>query len=549
MGHALADLAPSPAIAHPAADVPVEGRRAAAPAWLISAVTHVAILSIFSLVVLLTSEAEQEYPPIPLAQIDPLPPIIVDPPPTVRPPIEPPFQIPIPLDPQPLAAVPTDLDVPIAEVNATDDGGDEDVVAGQDEVSDMAMDSDGFQMDTGAGPGAKGLFGPRHPIGKGPPGRTPPGHQPPWVEPVVIDALKWFKRHQSADGHWDVDGYQDNCADGAPKCEPGGEHTELGGDIACTAYALMCFNSAGYDQRVPSPYRKTVRAATAWLLAVQKADGLWGERNYEHAVATMAIAEAYAMAMDPRLRDAAQKGVDVILARQTREAGGGYGLGWDYVAPNPSRLDASVSGWNVMALKSAMAAGLRVGDGMEGARTWLTKAWQAANPGFAKLDPYKDASSFPYTWDSLTGKADIARPGADEHDMAPVGAVCAVFLGHKTGDPMLETLCNHIERYQQPAAWPMNTYYLYYNSMALFQASGERFARWSKAVPPLLLAAQRKDGCFAGSWDFTGTKFPGHRTGRLLSTAYCCLTLQVYWKYALVNAEPTHREAAAKPTP
>ncbi|MBA3686359.1 MAG: hypothetical protein H0W72_14125, partial [Planctomycetes bacterium] len=294
---------------------------------------------------------------------------------------------------------------------------------------------------------------------------------------------------------------------------------------------LLCFLGAGYDHRMPSKYKPTVKKGLDWLMSVQKPDGTFGERNYENAVATMAVAEAYAMSNDPALKGPAQKGIDIVLARQIKSKAGGYGLGWDYTTSD-SRNDGSVSGWNVMALKSAAAGGLNIGNGMDGAKQYLKEAWKATNKDFKAKDPYVDTSTFPYVWNSASGEVQVGAPGADHHDMACVGALCAVFLGHQANDEMLNSLANHIMKFQMPTAYPCNTYYMYYNTLAIFQVSGARWDKWNATVRDMLVKAQRKStDCFDGSWDFAGTKFHGHATGRLLSTAYCCLSLEVYYRY------------------
>ncbi len=120
-----------------------------------------------------------------------------------------------------------------------------------------------------------------------------------------------------------------------------------------------------------------------------------------------------------------------------------------------------------------------------------------------------------------------------------MGALCAVFLGHHAGDKMLETLLNRVMRDQVPSSYPCNTYW----TLAVFQAGGERWQKWNNTVRDVIIKAQRRDACFDGSWDWEGTVFHGNNIGRTLSTAYCCLSLEVYYRYKQVGND---KEAAGK---
>ena len=422
------------------------------------------------------------------------------------------------------------LDVPVdveEEVRIEEDTTDHQAKVRDDAVSPVETGAHGAFMSIGAGGDSAGMFGNRY--GSGKRRALARGGGTLASESAVNAALRWFKRHQSPDGMWHAEQYAANCNE-MPKCDPGMNDVHSRTEVALTGYAVLCFLGAGHDHMTPNKYKATVEKGIAYLCSIQTASGDLGPRNYEHAVATMALAEAYAMTNDPALKTPAQLGLDVLVARQIKDAkvDTDYGgLGWDYIGPEHGRNDASVTGWCVMALKSGLAGGLKVGNSMDGAKKWLRRAWKASNPEWKKLtDPYKDTSRFHYTWDAVT---DLPE-GNDQ--LAPVGALCAVFLGIPNGDTMFESLCNYIMRNQVPRQYPCNTYYMYYNTLAIFQAGGERFKVWNTSVRDLLVDAQRSDdGCFNGSWDHWGTEFHGHDVGRVLSTAYCCLSLEVYYRY------------------
>jgi hypothetical protein len=427
----------------------------------------------------------------------------------------------------------SDIQMDATEISTEDEVVSE-VPKGRDEaVSDSEMGGNGAFAMIGSGGGGKGIFGKR--IGGGDKrtiGRAFGPHSKGVIS-TLDSALRWLKRHQSPNGMWSATNYNVNCT-GDIKCEPG--KGAQGGDEAMTGYAVLCFLGAGYDHRTPSKFKPVVSKGIEWLLAAQKADGLIGSRNYEHAIAAQALIEAYGMTNDPALREPAQKAIDVILSRQaidSKAADKEYAaLGWDYVNPNANRNDSSVTGWNVMALKSALGSGLSVKGGLEGSKKWLEGAWKAANPNWSKLnDPYKDTSIFPYTWNATTG-------ATDKEHLSFIGALCAVFLGHQAGDPMLTSLLNDMDkRWLDSGKWKNNAYCIYYASLAAFQ-SQDHWKKWMEAYTPYLIQTQWKeeDGeCKSGTWNYGKQDFHGSETSRVLIHCYYTLSLEVAIRYEQVN--------------
>ena len=93
-------------------------------------------------------------------------------------------------------------------------------------------------------------------------------------------------------------------------------------------------------------------------MSKQKSDGSFIASDmtpymYQHGLASIALCECFGMTGDLRVRRAAQLALDFIADAQD-PAGGG----WRYQPRTPG--DTSVTGWQVMALKSGQMAGLKV---------------------------------------------------------------------------------------------------------------------------------------------------------------------------------------------
>ena len=105
---------------------------------------------------------------------------------------------------------------------------------------------------------------------------------------------------------------------------------------------------------------------------------------YCHAMATLAMCEAYALSLDDRLRDPAQRAVSFLVRGRARD-----GQAWRYEPAAPVG-DTSILGWVVMALKSAREVGLRVPDQTgvgRGMLLWLDRVATGQDKGLARYQP------------------------------------------------------------------------------------------------------------------------------------------------------------------
>ena len=218
-------------------------------------------------------------------------------------------------------------------------------------------------------------------------------------EQAVERALDWLARHQDADGRWDggTARYEDGTAvqgddDFTVHCPPGqtcfGECAYWEADTALTGLALLDLPGRGYTHK-DGKFATTVGNGLDFLLAQQKPDGdLRGSSKavgmYCHAMATLALCEAYALSLDDRLRDPAERAVSFLVRSRARD-----GQAWRY-EPSARDGDTSILGWVVMAFKSAREVGLRVPDQAgvsRGMLLWLDRVATGQDRGLARYQP------------------------------------------------------------------------------------------------------------------------------------------------------------------
>ncbi len=220
---------------------------------------------------------------------------------------------------------------------------------------------------------------------------------------------------------------------------------------------------------------------------------------------------------------------------QAQDPAGG---GWRYNPREPG--DTSVTGWQLMALKSGQMAYLIVNPVVfERAKTFL----KLCSAG-------KHAGLFTYMPAGQVANGDIRAVTA-------VGLLCQQYMHMLRTDPaMIEGTTLLMQNLPDPNI--RNTYYWYYATQVMHNQPGPDWDTWNRKMRRTLIDAQCKaDNCAAGSWD-PAKPVPdawGTQGGRLMMTSLSALTLEVYYRYLpLYKIEeggeaPVHGagKAAAKP--
>ena len=307
-------------------------------------------------------------------------------------------------------------------------------------------------------------------------------------EAAVTKGLRWLIRQQLADGRWTLG----VAADANP--------------VAATALGLLPFLAAGKTHKADksNPYDKNILKGIEFLKRSQDPKtGFFGGSMYSHGLATIALCEAYGLSQDPALRKSAQAGINSIVNSQN-DANGGWSYGNNKTDPH---RDLSISGWQIMALKSGQMAGLVVPVvSIERAKAFLRNSCNADD-------------GYGYT----PGTGSTAR-------MTAVGLLCRQYIENwGPANPQMLKAVKGFIRTNPPDH--QDVYYYYYATQVMHHFGGDEWRAWNEKMRDYLIKKQDATmGANEGSWSPAGDPYAAVG-GRMMVTCLNILTLEVYYRY------------------
>ncbi|MBI4613810.1 MAG: terpene cyclase/mutase family protein [Planctomycetes bacterium] len=343
------------------------------------------------------------------------------------------------------------------------------------------------------------------------------------TRPTVDLGLAWLSVHQDESrGGWDSDDFQAECETntcsgrGEEWCDPG-----------LTALALLAFLADGNTPET-GRYKDAVKLGVGYLKSIQDSEGCLGPREnsflYNHAIATQALVEAYAMSGAPELLEPARKAVAFLVAAQNP------GKGWRY-KPRAGDNDTSVTGWAIVALLDARSAGFEVPpEAFEGARSWIDSA----------TDEESLRTGYISRGDTGARLRDQIGRFATVETSTAISILARLLLGTRRDDPLVYgqgVLLLQSRPAWDPSGGPGGTstidfYYWYYGTLAMHQMGWEFWKEWNEKMKTAIVGHQRTDGDECGSWDPIDAWGPSG--GRIYATACNVLALETYFRYERV---------------
>jgi len=327
---------------------------------------------------------------------------------------------------------------------------------------------------------------------------------------AVERALRWLADMQERDGRWSAVRF--DAGNGPAETDAKIADRRLAGrksDTGVSALVILALLGNG-NSLSSGPYSAQVDRAVRWLISKQAADGsLAGdatvfEAMYCHGMATLALAEAYAMETDVAqravLRPPLERALQFSASTQLEDGG------WRYLARQLGGGDMSMFGWQLMAFRSAQDAGIPI---PEKTRLGMIEFLKSRSRG------------------SQGGLAGYRADEAPTPAMTAEALFSKQMLGMQRDNPMAAEATRYLLQ-NRPRLAELNLYYWYYGTLAMFQHGGTEWEQWNLAQRDLLISEQVASGPHAGSWE--PKCLYSRYGGRLFSTAIAALCLEVYYR-------------------
>lgn len=325
------------------------------------------------------------------------------------------------------------------------------------------------------------------------------------TERAVLNALRWLKKTQNANGSW------------APSEQ-----------IAMTGLGLLTFLAHG-ETPMSEEFGPTVQKAMQYLAdqinALSKPPP-----DYRNGIAAYALSEAYGLTKVPFLKPAMDKSLQWIVDGQQKTGG------FDYGYKKGARWDLSVACWQYQALKAGYVSGAEV-KGLE-------RAMERGISFMRNVTYSKKNNRFGYT-----------SPGSGTNGLQGAGTLCLQLLGEgtcyeaKNGVKFISENCKVVwndPRLKVEASHSNPLYAWYYQTQAMFHAGKSIWKDWNAMFAPELIKYQHKEGY----WECPGrvpNKF-NCNYDKWYTTTLAALSLQVYYRYLPTYKMPKGVAKAEKTT-
>jgi hypothetical protein len=299
------------------------------------------------------------------------------------------------------------------------------------------------------------------------------------TEAAVVKALDWFTLTQKEDGRW----------------------SETQSDVAHTGLVILCYFSYGVKPNDETKHGQALANGLDWLVKQVPETGNMrdGGRMYGQAIGTLALGEAAGITHLEKYYQPLERAVAFLCGAQNPKSGG-----WRY-QPHPSLEhagDLSVTGWVIMALRSAEMAGARVpAKNLGPARKFLDSVSAGQHKGFYG---YKDS---------------VPKPS-----MTSVGMYCQQLYGSKPDEKRQIDSAKFLAT-RLPATAQKDYYYWYYGCLSMFLHGGKPWQEWNAKMKPIFLKKQQSNG----TWKPEGRR--AKKEGTTITTAWATLSLTVYYRY------------------